>query len=325
MSTVSNDLVERYLAPAPALRPAVLRILVGGFAVAALSVELSEYLRLAERDAQRFDPVGPLFFLDSPIGDGAWRAMVFATLALGIAFTLGWRFRVTGPAFALAFLAVTTYRDSWGQVFHVDNLVALHLLILGLTRSADEWSADRRAGRAHRDPPETGYGWPPRLMAIVMIAAYFLAGVAKLRIGGWHWLSGDSLANQVAFDNVRKILVGDVSSPIAGPVLEHLWLFTPMALFALAVELGAPLALLGGRIGRRLRALWAICAWLFHLGILALMAIVFAYPLSGIAFACLFPVERTARRLRDRLPRSPRSEQPGAPGRSRSTTTGATR
>jgi hypothetical protein len=37
---------------------------------------------------------------------------------------------------------------------------------------------------------------------------------------------------------------------------------------------------------------WATAAWLFHVGIVALMAIVFAYPLSGVAFAPLFRLER---------------------------------
>lgn len=287
-------LAERYLAAAPALRPAVLRILVGGYAVAALLVELPEYLRLADRDPRRFEPVGPLWFLDSPMNPNLARMLLGSTIALGVAFAAGWRFRITGPAFAVAFLAVTTYRNSWEQIFHTENLVALHVLVLAFTASADAWSLDSRARRTRTRPPETGYGWPPRLMALILVATYFVAGVAKLRIGGWAWLNGDALANQVAFDNLRKILVGDISSPFVSTVLEHAWLFTPLALFSLAVELGAPVTLVGGRLGRRLRAVWAACAWLFHVGVLALMAIVFAYPLSGIAFACLFRVERGA-------------------------------
>ena len=61
----------------------------------------------------------------------------------------------------------------------------------------------------------------------------------------------------------------------------------------MAVELGAPLALLGRRCG----VAWAAAAWLFHVGVFALMAIAFPYALSGIAFAPLLPVERL------RLPR----------------------
>ncbi len=55
----------------------------------------------------------------------------------------------------------------------------------------------------------------------------------------------------------------------------------------LVVELGAPVALLG----RRWAAWWSASAWLFHVGIVALMWISFAYPLSLIAFAPFFRIE----------------------------------
>jgi hypothetical protein len=60
------------------------------------------------------------------------------------------------------------------------------------------------------------------------------------------------------------------------------------------VELGAPVALLG----RRIAAAWAALAWSFHLGVLALMAIAFPYPLLGVAFLPFFRAERLRRRAR---------------------------
>ena len=35
--------------------------------------------------------------------------------------------------FAASFLLVASYRSSWGQIFHTDDLVALHLIVLALT------------------------------------------------------------------------------------------------------------------------------------------------------------------------------------------------
>jgi hypothetical protein len=280
------------LAPAPARRAAALRGLVGCFAIAVVAVQLPEYLDLADHHARRFEPVGIVTLLGDPASRASVQALIAATLVLGVAFVAGWRFRVTGPAFAVAFLTLTTYRNAWGQVFHTENLVVLHLLVLGCTRSADVWSLDERAGR-RRAPPDAGYGWPIRLMGILLVAAYVVAGVTKLRLGGWAWFDGDVLRSQVAYDNLRKIVVGDTSSPFAGPVLDHGVLFAPMAWLTLVVELGAPVALLGGRW----RDVWVGAAWLFHVGILVLMAIVFAYPLTGIAFACLYPVERPVERV----------------------------
>jgi hypothetical protein len=42
----------------------------------------------------------------------------------------------------------------------------------------------------------------------------------------------------------------------------------------------------------RLALPWALGLWGFHVGVLASMAIAFAYPVSGIAFASLFQCEK---------------------------------
>jgi hypothetical protein len=82
-------------------------------------------------------------------------------------------------------------------------------------------------------------------------------------------------------------------------LVGHAWLFPPLAVATLAVELGAPLALLGGRVAR----VWALLAWGFHVGVAAVMAIVFPYSLLGIAFAPFFNVEQLPLRLPARLTR----------------------
>ncbi|MGQ0824288.1 MAG: hypothetical protein ACT4OX_04500 [Actinomycetota bacterium] len=69
-------------------------------------------------------------------------------------------------------------------------------------------------------------------------ATYVLAGITKLRDAGLGWLDGDILRNHVAYDNVRKAALGADSSPIAGAVLDHGWLFAPISWATLAVELG---------------------------------------------------------------------------------------
>src|SRR5690606_24095402 len=66
------------------------------------------------------------------------------------------------------------------------------------------------------------------------------------------------------------------------------WLWPPLAAGSLAVELGAPLALLHRRVAHA----WVAAAWCFHAGVLALMAIAFPYQLAVVAFAPLLPVER---------------------------------
>ena len=75
------------------------------------------------------------------------------------------------------------------------------------------------------------------------------------------------------------------------------------------VELGAPFALLG----RRVALVWTLAVIAFHLGVFGLMAILFPFPLSGVAFAPFFAPERLiewvrARRLRRRAQLEPGRE-----------------
>jgi hypothetical protein len=289
----------RLLEPGPPERLAALRILIGGFALVYLVVRLPHLLEVAQFDDPRFDPVGPLAWLPGPVTPGVSQAVLAASLAAGAAFVAGWRWRLSGPAFALLFLAVTTYRNSWGQVFHVENLPALHLVILAVAPAADVWSLDQRSGRSRPDQRDPSWwGWPVRLVTLVTVLAYVVAGWAKVRNGGLHWVTGDVLRNQIAHDNLRKALHGDTFSPLGAAAVRHGWLFPPLAAASLAVELGAVVALVRGR----LRLVWIGSAWLFHVGVLTLMAIAFPYQLVGVAYASLLPAERLPSWLTSRLP-----------------------
>ena len=207
----------------------------------------------------------------------------------------GWRFALTGPLFALLLLWVISYRNSFGQIFHTENLMVLSVLILALGSSADAYSLDERAGRTRaRVDDGYRYGWAVRLICLMTVLAYVVAGLTKLQNAGVDWLTGDVLRNYVAYDNLRKIELGDVHSPLGAWMVSYGWMFPPLALFSVAVELGAPLALLGGRITRA----WIAAAWLFHVGILAVMAIMFPYQLLGIAFLPFLPVEQGWQRVR---------------------------
>lgn len=292
--------------PAPPTRLAAFRLLAGGFAVAYLLIRLPYWLDVIRLDRSRWDPVGILAPLDGPPAPALARLLLGATLAAGVAFVGGWRYRWSGPTFALLLLATLTLRNSWGHLFHTDQLLALHVLVLGFVPAADAWSLDARraarAGRAADASPDARYGWPLRLAGLITVLTYVVTGVAKVRYGGGDWLRGDTLLHQVAFDNARTVVLGAPDAPVADAFLAHPALFRPMGALTVAIELGAPVALVSGRWATR----WVAAAWVFHLGILALMAIGFPYPLTLVAFApllaCERPIEallrRRARRLR---------------------------
>jgi hypothetical protein len=278
---------------APAERLATLRLLVGGFGLVYAVARAAHLAGVARFAPGQFRPVGIVTVLGTPLSALAVALLVAATIAAGLAYVAGLRFRVSGPVFAALLLWVTSYRSSWGMIFHTENLLVLDVLVIGLVPSADALSLDARRRRAAGEPapePDPRYGWPVRLLCGVTVLTYVIAGVTKLRGSGLEWVSGDVLRNYVAFDNLRKIELGDAHSTLGAALVKQAWLWRPLAFLSLVIELGAPIAL----TGRRAALVWCVAAWLFHLAVVLLMAIFFPFPVLGVAFAPFFRVERLA-------------------------------
>jgi hypothetical protein len=272
-----------WMRPLDAQPLAFFRIAVGAFAVSYLLVRWTNLTSSTAFAPSQFAPVGIVTIASEPLTAWLVYALLISTVVMGVTFTTGWRFRLTGPLFAVLLLWVLSYRNSWGQVYHSENLLVLHVIVLGLVPAADALSLDARR-QASIPSNARDYGWPLRLCALITVLTYFVAGWAKLDASGLAWVTSDALRNQVAYDSLRKALLGDYSSPLGTWLVGHGWAFKPLALATLVVELGAPLALLG----RRVAVVWAVAAWLFHAGVLATMMIPFVYPLVGLAFVPLF-------------------------------------
>lgn len=292
--------VERGGPPAEvaAARLPVVRALVGAYATVWLAVRLPHLLGLADLPDDRWAPDGVLAPLGAPPPDALAAAALVAAVPAAALFAAGWRARWTGPLALALVLVAATWASSWGQLFHTENLLVLHLAVLA---AAAAWP--RRV-----DPR---LAW--QLLAAATAAAYVAAGIAKLRGAGWAWVAGDVLRDQVALDNARKAVVGAPTSPLGVVLVERGWLSWPVAVAALAAELGAPVV----AAGRRWAAWWAAAAWAFHAGVLAVMAIGFPYQLSGVAFAFLVPVERALASARRGAGRRRRRPRPGRRGRGR--------
>jgi len=308
-----NPLVRWWFEPVPAERLAVFRILLGLYVVNHLVTELPKLIGYTTFPRSEFKPYGIVRALtDAPIAPGLAQALIYAAIGLAVLFMLGVFHRVIAPVFAAVLLWVLTYRNSWSMLYHTENLEVLHVAILAFAPAADAWSFDAwRSARPERGPKgaeskDGRYGWALKAACMVVVVAYVIAGLAKLRLAGWDWLSGDQLRNQIAYDNLRRAVLGAKPSVWATPMLEHPYVFNILATMTMFVELGAPLALLH----RRIALLWAATAWGFHVGVIFLMHIFFPYPIFGLAFAPFFRLERPVswvigkiRRIRER--RSP--------------------
>lgn len=272
--------------PAPAQRLAAFRALVGAFGVFYLVWRFKGLTSVTSLSTWEFSPVGTATLLSAPLP--AWLVVGALLLALpfGVAFTLGWFYRFTGPIFALFLLWVLSYRNSFGMLFHTENLLVLHTGLLALSPAADAFSIDARRGR--REPAiDTRYAEVLTMACALTAVTYFVAGVAKLKLGGLDWLQGEQLRSQIAYDNLRKVELGRSASELGVWFVRHPAVFPPLAFMTLLIELGAPLALLG----RRVAVVWALGAWGFHVGVAALMHITFPYPLSWIPYLAFFRLE----------------------------------
>lgn len=276
----------RLYGAAPPERLATLRFLTGLFSVVYLAVR-GHVLADFRVEPGGFAPVGVVAWLHAPLPPVLVFALYLGALLSGIAFTLGARFVVTGPLFALLMLWVTSYRNSWGMIFHTDNLLVVHLAVIAQSDAAAVLSLDARR-RVTPPASDPRFGWPVRLISATTTFAYLLAGIAKLKITGWSWMDGDVLRNYIAYDGMRKSQLGSVHSPFGGWIVQYAWPFPALSALTMLLELSGPFTLLVPYLARA----WALGLYGFHIGVFASMAIAFPYPLSGVAFASMFECER---------------------------------
>lgn len=277
-----------WLVPAPPVRLALLRLAIGAFALCQMAYETPSLLAVLDFFPLQFVPVGPATWLSQPVGATTLYVCLAACFALGLAFTVGFRYAFTAPAFAITLVLLTTYRSSWGMVLHTDNLITLHVALLALAPAAETLSLDERRKRIPCPDAHARFGWPLRAIAILTVVCYVLAGIAKLKLAGSVWLGGELLRAQIAYDNLRKIELGASVVPLGPWLVRHPRVFPALAFATILVELGAPLALLS----KRWATAWCVAAWGFHLGVLLTMSIGFTYQLSGLPYFAFFAIER---------------------------------
>jgi predicted DCC family thiol-disulfide oxidoreductase YuxK len=334
MKRTQQLLHDFWFEAAPPARLAMLRILLGLYAIWYVGTEQDDLVKVVQTDPRLWAPVGIIFGGPPPLELFHWIAR--GTLLGAVFFTFGLWYRITGPVFSVMLLWLLCFRNSWSMIYHSDNLLVLHMIVLGLTRAADAFSLDaflrglRQPGRAATPEASWQYGWPIKLMIGLTVSAYFVTAVAKLAGPlGLGWASGQALRSQVAVDRLRKELLGEPPNELFYAMYDWVPVFTLLAAGSLMLEFFAPVALLNKRAGR----LWAASFFLVHWGIFFVMGIRFRYQLSSAMFLPFFPVEhlgywvcRLGRKLLKRAPAG--SEEPATeanpiaapqPGASRAT------
>jgi hypothetical protein len=175
--------------------------------------------------------------------------------------------RLAGGAVALLYLQWMLIAMSYGKVDHdrFGLLVALAVL--------------PTVGRArHGDPTRSeSAGWALRATQLAVIATYFLAAFAKLRYGGWEWITSATLTWAIIR---RGTALGDA-------LLATPWLLLVGQASIIGFELLSPLVFV-------LRERWRYAAvgffYSFHLVSFATITISFLPHL--VAMTSFLPLER---------------------------------
>ncbi|MBQ0735560.1 DCC1-like thiol-disulfide oxidoreductase family protein [Aquimarina celericrescens] len=272
----------------PPQRLALLRIATGLFCLWYLVDRFGMLQRMVKKQ-NNFEPIGVLSWMDRPLSPEIFWWISIGVIALNLFYIIGWKFKVTGPLFAIILLLYFTYRNSWSMIYHNYNALIIHILILGFVASADAFSIDALKNKGKPQIIHWQYGWPVQLICIVTVGSYLLSGIAKLAGDlAWDWVSGTAMRSQVAVDAIRKEMLGDQAAPLFDVLFEFTWVFTIMGILTFILELGAPLALIKRRFGK----IWAILTLMMHWGIFFMMGITFIYQMSGLLFLSFFEVEK---------------------------------
>lgn len=280
---VADAVTRRLAPPAEPAVPAVLRIATGAYHLWHVGRKRRMYRGVHRTDPANFDPVGVVRVLRKPLPPRVADALVDASLVTGALFTAGVAHSVVGPLHSALQTWNFSYRNSWSMVFHHENNLVLHTMVLATAPSADALSVDAvvRDGTLLPERRSWMYGAAPSVMNAAVTLTYLIAGIAKFAGGdGASWADGTHMRGQIAVDALRKEKLGEPGSDLAASLYPHAGLFTVMGVTALVIELGAPLAL----VDRRLGYLFALAAHAMHWGITVIMRITFPYNLSGVLY-----------------------------------------
>ncbi len=302
MKSILQKLASFWFRPIAPERLSILRLITGGFSLWYLLARYEMFQKIAQSELSLYDPVGLATLLSEPLSFPVFKGLLLLTIGLNILYILGWKFRFTGPLFALSLMLLMCYRNSWSMIYHNYNGLVMHVMVIGFTAAADTLSIDawRQKGTKWLEEvkPDWQYGWPILLICTLTVITYVLAGFAKIYGDlAWDWMSGEAMRSQVAVDAIRKNLFGSQASPLFEWIYPHTSLFLMMGIMTMILELGAPLALLNQKIGY----IWALLTCSMHWGIYFIMGIHFPYQMGGFIFLAFFPLERLWFMARTRL------------------------
>lgn len=247
MTVTRTASADRGLTAPGSARLAVI-VRTGLAAVILARLVLRDWWLLATTPKALYDPVFAVSWMSGPPGRGLVTGLWLIGIVAAVACIVRVRAQTT---FAIAWavhLVLCAMWSSSGKVMHNDILLLWACVPFLFARAPRRDELDQVDGR---------WGWAPRSSMVIIAAVYCLAGMQKLDLSGWAWVSSDNIAWVVRQGN------GPLGAGLNHDLAAQSWLMFATAASTILFEVGAPVFL----ALRWTRLLFALVAAGFHLGI----------------------------------------------------------
>jgi len=263
-----------------------MRIVLAGYVLCwRLPRDLRILWRVRNATPELMDPAFLLKIIPLPYPMGAEQFHIFSGVmtALGVCVLVGLFTRASLFFFGAGLLYLGAGESSWGWFNHGNALLDLVLFLMAWIPGTTAWSVDHVllwGWRRNRGGPSESFlsalkgppvpPWGLKLILLLVVLIFFAAGVSKLRYSGLKWADGETLSfylegrsggnfhqfagpenvpPEVAWRDgfgLESHLYGSPSSPFARRLVQNPRALKILSTLTLLLELGMPLALLGG-------------------------------------------------------------------------------
>ncbi|WP_394357784.1 HTTM domain-containing protein [Microbacterium betulae] len=240
------------------------------------------------------------------LDDTAFTVLYLLLLALAVAFTIGWRFKVVLPVYLVLWISFIEMNDAVGD--QGDNMYRIALLLMLFADPAARWSLDARRRRLGGDrtllPREIGSLLHNlALVALTAQVSFVYVSGALYKAGGAPWSEGYAVYNPLMTERFGTWPVLSELVTAWGPAV------TLLSWGSIIIQLAFPFMLLTRPT--RIVALMGIMS--FHIGIAVLMGLPwFSLAMIGIDF--IFVRDRTWRAVADAVADALASARRAGPG-----------
>ncbi len=186
-------------------------------------------------------------------------------------------------------------RDSFSGDVHHRYIIPMQMLFLFLLSRCGE--VHSRDSRRDTYPPlqEWEASWPIKMMQLYVALFYFWSVIAKVRVSGWEWFSGEGRIQEVLIKrSVRWGMTGEgelVKNSLSFELAQRPDLIQIFSHLVLAFELGFPLILFIKSV--KLRAFFLSGVIIFHISSFILMDVNFLLiPFVYLIFFDLVPIHQ---------------------------------